>query len=365
MRIIVTKNGIEIVEELDEMEKSNSLTSKLNKKKNFISHFRRNTSLNIKNRNYSNLFNQKKLKHKFSSPFDFDIQNIPQSELKKAKELKLSTTKISFPKSFAHIYEDNNDTSSNIIDSNFQLPSLINSKSDFLNNNESNISLNSKFYSFNDIIPKNKVNKMKINLINNRRMKDRLSRIDENKFRSIYFPKTELENFEDVLNYQIINPNKVSLIKYLNESKNLQPLALKELINSNPHRLNRMNKMCEIILRKEDKNQLMKEDIKKKLKNEFNDEVIKCQKKIDSMKNDIKEFKETMDKYNIKKVDHKENYKDLLHMMETKVWSKYDFERLNKKSTPKSKNEYFFNQNSLNFENKNNDFQTNIFNKII
>ena len=31
MRIIVTKNGIEIVEELDEMDKSNSLTSKLNK----------------------------------------------------------------------------------------------------------------------------------------------------------------------------------------------------------------------------------------------------------------------------------------------------------------------------------------------
>ena len=358
MRIIVTKNGIEVVEELDEMDKNNSL-SKLNKKKTFISHFRRNTSLNFKNTNYSNLFNQKKFNNRFLSPFDFDIQNIPQSELKQAKELKLSTTKISFPKSFAQIYEDNNSTS-NIIDSNFQLPSLINSKSDFLNNNESNISLNSKYYSFNDIIPRNKVNKMKINLIKNRRMKDRLSRIDENNFRSIYLPKTELENFEDVLNCQIINPNKVILIKYLNESKNLQPLALKELINSNQHRLNRMNKMCEILLRKEDKNQLMKEDIKKKLKNEISDEVIKCQKKIDSMKNDIQEFKETMEKYNIKRVDHKENYKDLFHMMETKVWAKYNFDRFNKKSTPKPKTDFYFNQNSINSENKN-DFQKNIF----
>ena len=167
MRIIVTKNGIEFVEELDEMDKNNSLSSK---KKSFISNFRRNSSLNFKNKNYSN---KRKLK-RFSSPFDFDIQNIPKSELKKAKELKISTTKISFPKSFAHIYEDNNDISSTIIDSNFQLPSLINSKSDILiKNNQSNISLNSKFYSFNDIIPKNKINKMKINLINNRRMKDK------------------------------------------------------------------------------------------------------------------------------------------------------------------------------------------------
>ena len=360
MRIIVTKNGIEFVEELDEMDKNNSLSSK---KKSFISTFRRNSSLNFKNKNYSNIFYKRKLK-RFSSPFDFDIQNIPKSELKKAKELKISTTKISFPKSFAHIYEDNNDISSTIIDSNFQLPSLINSKSDILiKNNQSNISLNSQFYSFNDIIPKNKINKMKINLINNRRMKDKFSRIDENNFRSIYFPKTELENFEDILNCHVINPNKVSLIKYLNESKNPQLIALKDLINSDQHRLNRMNKMCEIILRKEDKEQLMKEGIKKKLKNEYNDEIIKCQKTIDSMKNDIIEFKETMDKYNIKRVNHKENYKDLLHMMETKVWAKYDFERFNKKSTPKIKTESFYNQNYINNENKNNDDIQKFFNK--
>ena len=118
--------------------------------------------------------------------------------------------------------------------------------------------------------------------------------------------------------------------------------------------------MCEILLRKEDKNQLMKEDIKKKLKNEISDEVIKCQKKIDSMKNDIQEFKETMEKYNIKRVDHKENYKDLFHMMETKVWAKYNLDRFNKKSTPKPKTDFYFNQNSINSENKN-DFQKNIF----
>ena len=33
-----------------------------------------------------------------------------------------------------------------------------------------------------------------------------------------------------------------------------------------------------------------------------------------------------MEKYIIKRVYHKENYKDLYRIMETKVWSKYDFD---------------------------------------
>ena len=359
MRVIVTRNGIEVVEELDEMNRYNPLSSQSIGKKNLTSYNRRNNSLESKSNRYSNTFTSlndtKKSNKRFSSPDEFDIENLPQNELKQAKELKLTTTKISFPKSFAHNYDDN-DTSSNIIDSNFQLPTLSNNFKSIIQSDNNSL-LNSKYYSFRDIIPNNKINQMKLNIINEKRLKDRLSRIDETKFRSVYQPKTELEKFDDVLDCPLINPNKMGLIRYLNESKNPQPVTLKDLANSSISRINRMNKMCGILLRKEDQQKVMSQNIQKKIKTGINAEMIEYQKQIDDMKQNINDFKEKMEKYNVKRVDHKENYKDLFHIMETKVWAKYDFERLNKKSTPKLKSEYNINSNisdNRNEENKRN-----------
>jgi hypothetical protein len=359
MRVIVTRNGIEVVEELDEMNRYNPLSSQSIGKKNLTSYNRRNNSLESKSNRYSNTFTSlndtRKSNKRFSSPDEFDIENLPQNELKQAKELKLTTTKISFPKSFAHNYDDN-DTSSNIIDSNFQLPTLSNNFKSIIQSDNNSL-LNSKYYSFRDIIPNNKINQMKLNIINEKRLKDRLSRIDETKFRSVYQPKTELEKFDDVLDCPLINPNKMGLIRYLNESKNPQPVTLKDLANSSISRINRMNKMCGILLRKEDQQKVMSQNIQKKIKTGINAEMIEYQKQIDDMKQNINDFKEKMEKYNVKRVDHKENYKDLFHIMETKVWAKYDFERLNKKSTPKLKSEYNINSNisdNRNEENKRN-----------
>jgi hypothetical protein len=341
------------------MNRYNPLSSQSIGKKNLTSYNRRNNSLESKSNRYSNTFTSlndtRKSNKRFSSPDEFDIENLPQNELKQAKELKLTTTKISFPKSFAHNYDDN-DTSSNIIDSNFQLPTLSNNFKSIIQSDNNSL-LNSKYYSFRDIIPNNKINQMKLNIINEKRLKDRLSRIDETKFRSVYQPKTELEKFDDVLDCPLINPNKMGLIRYLNESKNPQPVTLKDLANSSISRINRMNKMCGILLRKEDQQKVMSQNIQKKIKTGINAEMIEYQKQIDDMKQNINDFKEKMEKYNVKRVDHKENYKDLFHIMETKVWAKYDFERLNKKSTPKLKSEYNINSNisdNRNEENKRN-----------
>ena len=347
MRIIVTKHGIEVVDELDEMNKYNPLSSQSIGRKNLTSYNRKTNSLDSDNRNlYSNtysLLNDTKRSRRNITQIDFDIENLTPNELKNAKELKLTTTKISFPKSFANNYDDN-DTSSNIIDSNFQLPSLANNKS----KTENSSFLNQRYYSFRDIIPNNKITEMKLNIIKDRKMKDKLSRIDETKFRSIYHPKTELENFDDVLNCAKINPNKMGLIRYLNESKNPQPITLKDLINSNSHRLNRMNKICQILLREEERQRVMTQNIQSKIKSSLNAEIIEYQNEINSMKEKINEYKEKMEKYNIKRVDHKENYKDLYRIMETKVWAKYDFDRLNKKNTPKAKNDFNITSNEEN-----------------
>ena len=357
MRIIVTKHGIEVVDELDEMNKYNPLSSQSIGRRNLTSYNRKTNTLYSDNRNlYSNTYsslNDTKKSRRNITQLDFDIENLTPNELKTAKELKLTTTKISFPKSFTNYYDDN-DTSSNIIDSNFQLPSLVNNK----NKTENSSFLNPRYYSFRDIIPNNKITEMKLNIIKDRKMKDKLSRIDENKFRSIYHAKTELENFDDVLDCARINSNKMGLIRYLNESKNPQPITLKDLINSDSSRINRMNKMCQILLRKEEQQKLMIQNIQKKIKTGINAEFIEYQNQINSLKDNINDFKEKMEKYNVKRVDHKENYKDLFRIMETKVWAKYDLDRFNKKSTLKNKSDY--NITSNNEEVKNGEHKNNL-----
>ena len=102
MRIIVTRHGIEVVDELDEMNKYNPLSSQSIGRKNLTSYNRKTNSLDSDNRNlYSNtysLLNDTKRSRKNITQFDFDIENLTPNELKNAKELKLTTTKISFPK---------------------------------------------------------------------------------------------------------------------------------------------------------------------------------------------------------------------------------------------------------------------------
>jgi hypothetical protein len=129
------------------MNRYNPLSSQSIGKKNLTSYNRRNNSLESKSNRYSNTFTSlndtRKSNKRFSSPDEFDIENLPQNELKQAKELKLTTTKISFPKSFAHNYDDN-DTSSNIIDSNFQLPTLSNNFKSIIQSDNNSL-LNSKY----------------------------------------------------------------------------------------------------------------------------------------------------------------------------------------------------------------------------
>ena len=55
---------------------------------------------------------------------------------------------------------------------------------------------------------------MKKLIINNRKEKEKHTRIDENNFRSSYEIQTDLEKFNDVINYPKINGNKTGLIKF-------------------------------------------------------------------------------------------------------------------------------------------------------
>ena len=349
MRVIITKKGIEFVNDLDDMNKYNPLNIH-SIKKNFNPFLKRNMSSNSnKKRCVNKLTTSKEAKSKnnLSINNDFDIDNISKNQLKSIKRIQLSPTKISLPKDFAHLYDDN-DTSSTIIDSTFNLPSLTNSMS------QNGVNLNfssSKLFSLQEIIPVNKINKMKNQILKEKIMKDKLSIINEYNFRSIYFPKTEFESLDELLSYPKINSDKRGLIKYLNESQNTQPIILKNLIHSNSTKLNKMNKMCQVLFLNEDKEKQLNLNIKKKIKNELIHEADEYKQNIDLMKTKIDVFKETMDKYN-KRIDFKENIKEIHDDIKKNIWTRYNFKRFNKKLENNSFRQKKLKLNLSNFEKK-------------
>ena len=150
---------------------------------------------------------------------------------------------------------------------------------------------------------------MKIKIIKDKIMKNKLSKIDENKFRSIYSIKTDLEKLDDILSYPTINSNKISLIKYLNNCKIIKPKILETLAKSNREKINKLDKMAEIIMNEDEKNKLQNNIIQNKLKNIQNEESIYIFKEINKIKKQMEGFKNRLEKYKIK--DKKEKYRDL------------------------------------------------------
>jgi hypothetical protein len=64
------------------------------------------------------------------------------------------------------------------------------------------------------------------------------------------------------------------------------------------------------------------------------------------MKKDVENIKIKLDKYK-HRVNDKEKYREMFNDMVLHYWSKYDFDKLNKKGMPKNKyvNESFFDEN--------------------
>ena len=103
-------------------------------------------------------------------------------------------------------------------------------------------------------------------------MKNKLSKVDENKFRSIYKIKTDLEKLDDILSFPKINSNKISLIRYLNNCKKIKPKILETLVKSNKEKINKLDKLAEVIMNEDENQKLQNSIIQNKIKNIQNEE---------------------------------------------------------------------------------------------
>ncbi len=340
MRILITKEGTEVIEQLDNFTKYSTLNKITAKRYVSVNNFNRtnktfNKTYYLKynlnsTKNYSSL-NCLSLQRNRSQLIDLELKIPNNNDIKNATFQNVNLTKVTFSKKMAEKY-DNNTLKSNIISETNKIPSSIIKNKSYETLNKNNI----KIFSFNEIIPNNVVNRMKIKLIKDKKMKDKLSKIDENNFRSIYSSKTDLEKLDDILSFPKINSTKVGLIKYLNQSKFVNPTTLKTLLHSNPVRINKMNKIAQILIDEEHREKLHKNIIQNKLKNQKKEENMYINNQINNMKDQILGFKERLDKYQ-KKFDEKDRYKDIFNDIVKHYWNNHNYDKLNKKSSPKNK----------------------------
>ena len=349
MRILVTKQGNIIIQDIDDslpnLPKTTSTFNNSSKyraystgyplKNQKLSHFQTKYN-NFSKTNYSiyptPIQNSKKLgnsKMKLSKNMNLEDIEITKDEINTAKKIKLNERKIPFPKQFIEKYESDNliNSSNNIF------PSITTKNKESYDGLNNSLLRREKYLSLGEIIPDKLIIEMKKKILKEKKIRDRATVITQNDFRSEYDPETDIQKFNNILSEPKFNSNKSSLIKYLNE-KNVNPLTIKILSNRDGNKINKINKMCQIIFQNEDKEKLFNDLVKKKMANHMNSEKKEFQNNINIMGNDIGKIKEKLKKYE-KRIDNKERYREHFNDIVTKFWLKRDLERFNKKSTPK------------------------------
>lgn len=361
MRILVTKQGNVIIKDIDDTPMQ-ILPSTLPTKRGLSTgHSSNLRTLTLGNKNNNTLgilsppkrpfyppnttttlisfYRPKVIRKAKSKPGNTSEENdIPNTEIKGAKPVKLSQHKISFPKNFAEKYEKTSlDNSSNIISTAGNiLPTLANKTNEFSSYGNRSLTLGGeKYFSFNEIIPNKTVTEMKKKIISDRKERNKASRITENDFRSMYTEETDIMKFNNILNYPRLNANKSSLIRYLNEKK-VDPKALDTLFHCDTGKLNRINKLCQINFQNEESEKLFNDLIKEKLKQKVSNTKKDFQNEISTIDHNMKRSLKKIEKYN-KKVDNREKYREIFNDFIIHNWFTRDLDRLNKKSTPQSK----------------------------
>ena len=373
MRILITRDGQEVVEDLENTSDINQFSTRRTNPKNYTqTHFLQRSTLtqsHFSQRNKTNTRNRMNKMNRTNNPYqtftsfndlspmsirkrmisyDPDLQIPTSTDIKNAKFHKLSPhNKVTVSKVMTQKYDDITEPSSNIISVNNKIPNFLLKVNEESNMTSDSLGNNVRLYTFNDIIPNKTVTDMKIKIIRDQKMKDKLSKVNENNFRSTYQEKTDIEKLDELLSCPKINSTKLGLIKYLNNDKQLTPFYISKVINSDAVQINRMNKLAQILVDKEEKMKLQNNLIENKIENAKNEEKILINKQMDTMKRQMEGFKERLQKYN-KKIDRKERYRDLFNDVVIHYWNKYDYDKLNKKGTPKNKytSSYLFSSNS-------------------
>ena len=392
MRIIVTKNGKIILQELEDEKVLRMSIDNTNEAKD--QNFRNFSGLKLPrlSKKYSTLksFYESTKKSKWGANnrtksvlsrrtmdhyFNRDESKINKQELLQAKKIKLSKSKISISQQFLNKYDDldvtykdkiknlTNTLKSNVDKNNeVKLQNEMNEQNKMFNNLNANKTReilntnnktnknndifnnidNKKHILLGDIISKNNLLSLKSQLSKDNLGHDdtRLPLDEKNKdsfnFRSKYEnKKATLDSLSIILNLPM-NPDRTNLIKYYKQNKNISPFYFENLLKYDEAQIYKLNKICQIIFhKKEDEIKEMKiiEDKKfnkEKLMRQKGNNYMNCVNKIINKTNGI------INGYTLKQqnneIKKKKIFKEEVKKIKTKYWDKYGVNKFYKEN---------------------------------
>ena len=310
MRIVITKNGKILVQELEDESPDNYERTKLKYNQSssytklpiistnedlFKKYSTKNNEFMNKVLRYRDTFQSKRSssiidKNALESFYNRDESKINVNELTQARKVILSHPKINMSQAFLDKYDDFdanlkkklNELSNNLNTNNSQSNSKekvkqednkINENKNIDNNMTQNLNINSNNnldsnYGFNSslfstrskkinlgqIISKNNLSNLRKQISKyNKGPDDNRIPLNENNirsynFRSRYENKQATEDDMDlILNYSL-NPDKQSIIKYFQQEKNISPYYFENLLKYDEPQMYRLNKICQMLI---------------------------------------------------------------------------------------------------------------------
>ena len=268
------------------------------------------------------------------------ILSIPESNRSnRMKKISIHQKKISVNKYMSDKY-------SSPLDLNSLLPCLpLNLRRKNNSNNISQTSLEGEFHAENespfylkgfkikDIITHNTINRLKDTLYKDKKLKDQYSFVNENNFRSNYSEKDHICVIQEKIDNLSIPADNINLIRYLGNKKEISEKLVEKLDSSNDQKLNKYNKICQIIHHNIEKQDLFKSIINGKIDTMKKRPESEMNRLLNNVERNLINFKSIAEEY--KKIPVNKNFKyyDKINEMKMKFWNKYHVDRLaNKKS---------------------------------
>ena len=383
MRIVITRNGKKIVQDLEEapdtFEKQKSKyyqSSSMSKlplistnEELFKKYSTKNNEFLHKVLRYRDTFQSKRSssivdKSALESFYNRDESKINLNELNQARKVKLSHPKINMTQAFLDKYDDYdanykkklNDLSNGLSSKNNSIQKSEEKNDDEKINEDKNINSNINIesnYGFNSSTlfstKNNKINLGQIisknNLIDLRKQISKYNKgpddhrifLDEQNIRSFNFrsryenKQATEEDMDLILNYSI-NPDKQSIIKYFQQEKKISPQYFENLLKYDEPQMYKLNKICQMIFRRNDnenKFNALKFYQLNKDKDKFNRQ--KEGQNLKDLQGTIKRSNSILDDYSVVQKNHnywrKHGYKDDVMKIKEKYWDKYHVDR--------------------------------------
>jgi hypothetical protein len=246
------------------------------------------------------------------------------------RTINIKHKKITVPKNISEKYNnDHQDGSGRLLPNVYLSLNNDNSKSSAfssIKNHTEDTSLNKIQYSLKDLIKKDTLKNMTTQMKQEREMKNKLSDINENNFRSPYKEKDFMREIKEKMEKKV-SLDKVNLIHYITHKSKISENFVKQLSTFNEERMNKLNKICQIINHREEKQHLFENEIKNIIQGQLQAETEDYKKQLARMSGDLHGIDELLKK-NKKFDDKRERYVYIHRDIKNKFWDKYGVERL-------------------------------------